>query len=184
MQIEKIYRILGLVFVPVLVIGILFKIMHWPGANIMVLSGGVALLGLQIMRLVYNRKHLKNEILRTVVLFSSLGMIACYVFHYPYVLVFLALFTVSFILFKTQSNPTDLSDEILDMERVEVKERKISVIEWVAYLLTILGLVFRLLNFPGAHIIIFCGIGLYLLFRVWKMIRGRTQDEHQNNLEP
>jgi hypothetical protein len=154
----KILRSVGIV---ALLLGYLFKVMHWPGANLLALTGACLFVAMLIVQFVTGRDRTIGERLRpgVGVLLVVAGLM--HMLNWPggTLLFYAAALAASFLL---------LSD------RTRVDLPRLGMIRGWALLLSgtlalLCGIVFKALHWPGAGILMVIGIAGCV---VWALLSG------------
>jgi hypothetical protein len=137
--------------IAVLIFGTLFKVLHWPGANIMILTGGVvaALAAIAVLITKPGPKP-ASAVLRTVTGALLIAFLLFKLFHLPFADAWVLAAVVSTVglLFAERDSPS--------MQRVLAL--RFSALLLVAIALVVGGSIFKVMHWPGANIQLLLGM--------------------------
>jgi hypothetical protein len=137
--------------IAVLIFGTLFKVLHWPGANIMILTGGVvaALAAIAVLVMKPGRKP-ASAILRTVTGAMIITFLLFKLFHLAFAdaWVMAAMVSTVGLLFVERDRP--------QIQRVLAL--RFSALLIMAVALVVVGTVFKVMHWPGANMQLLLGM--------------------------
>ncbi|MEX1132031.1 MAG: hypothetical protein WEC15_02300 [Flavobacteriales bacterium] len=137
--------------IAVLIFGTLFKVLHWPGANVMILTGGVvaALAAIAVLVTKPGPKP-ASSILRTVTGALLIAFLLFKLFHLPFADAWVLTAVVSTVglLFLERDSPS--------IQRVLAM--RFSALLLVAIALVVGGSLFKVMHWPGANIQLLLGM--------------------------
>lgn len=137
--------------IAVLIFGTLFKVLHWPGANIMILTGGaVAALAAITVLIMKPGPKPASSVLRTLTGALIITFLLFKLFHLPFADAWALAAMVSMvgILFVERESPR--------MQRI--LSLRFSALLLVAIALVVGGTVFKVMHWPGAHMQLLLGM--------------------------
>lgn len=137
--------------IAVLIFGTLFKVLHWPGANIMILSGGVvaALAAIAVLVTKPGPKP-ASSVLRTLTGALVITFLLFKLFHLPFADVWVLAAVVSTV-------------GLLFMERDSPRMQRMLALRFSALLLigialVVGGSIFKVMHWPGANMQLLLGM--------------------------
>ncbi len=148
-----------------LIIGTLFKTMHWPTANVLIVVGGLlAVLSSVVLLLKRPRPWSAKDVLRPVTWVLIIAMLLLELFHLPFAsaaLVGAALSTVALILVEWK-----------DMDLRRILSDRPAWFFLISIALTLSGSLLKVMHWPGASMLLVLGM---TGSAVWFLIApGRT----------
>lgn len=177
---KSIMKISGTISPALLAVGALFKIQHWAGAGVF-LTLGFFLLGIfflpSAIYVLYKENKGKRFFLYLFGLLSFLPLMAGILFkvqHWPVAGILLIIgFVATVFLFM----PTFLYVKIKDSERKDLNT--VLIIGVVSGMIHILGMLFKLMHWPGASLMFFIGpIVFVLVFLPWYAYKVYKEKEY------
>lgn len=137
--------------IAVLIFGTLFKVLHWPGANIMILTGGVvaALAAIAVLVIKPGPKP-ASAVLRTLTGALIITFLLFKLFHLPFAdaWVLAAMVSTVGLLFVERDRP--------QIQRVLAL--RFSALLIMAVALVVVGTVFKVMHWPGANMQLLLGM--------------------------
>lgn len=137
--------------IAVLIFGTLFKVLHWPGANIMILTGGVvaALAAIAVLVMKPGPKP-ASSVLRTLTGALIITFLLFKLFHLPFAdaWVLAAMVSTVGLLFVERDRP--------GIQRVLAL--RFSALLIIAVALVVGGTVFKVMHWPGANMQLLLGM--------------------------
>jgi phosphatidylserine synthase len=137
--------------IAVLIFGTLFKVLHWPGANLMILTGGVvaALAAIAVLITKPGPKP-ASAVLRMVTGALLIAFLLFKLFHLPFADVWMLAAVVSTVglLFVERAHPR--TQHVLGL--------RFSALLLVALVLVVCGSIFKVMHWPGANIQLLLGM--------------------------
>lgn len=149
----------------IMIIGFLFKIMHWPGANMSVLAGGLLVIAGSVVVLLKRPRPLSaSAILRAAAGVLTIAVLLMKWLHWPGADAALVAALIAIVaLLVVDRGRVDLSG-IRNMRR--------PLLLFTSIALTFPGILFKVMHWPGASILLQFGmIGL----AAWFLLSGRQQ---------
>ena len=134
-----------------LIFGTLFKVLHWPGANVMILTGGAVPALAAIMVLITKPgPRPASAVLRTVTGALLIAFLLFKLFHLPFADAWVLAAAVSTV-------------GLLFVERTSAPMQRVLSLRFSALLLTAIALVvggslFKMMHWPGANIQLLLGM--------------------------
>lgn len=141
----------------VLLVGILFKIMHWPMATRFILCGGIGLVAVYLVKVITQDNTTWIHYLRWAVVTSFVVRLIFVLNHWPYAeiihVVFLILFGTWFVL--------EIGRFLTSGEAKASKFAKVlRLLAWITPGVVIAGAVMKIMHWPGAGIVLISGLVL------------------------
>ncbi len=137
--------------IAVLIFGTLFKVLHWPGANVLILTGGIVAALATIAALVMKPgPKPASAVLRTVTGALLIAFLLFKLFHLPFAdaWVLAAVVSTVGVLFVERDSPS--------MQRVLAL--RFSALLLVAIALVVGGSIFKVMHWPSANIQLLLGM--------------------------
>ena len=156
-QINKWAIGLQVVAIIILLVGVLFKIMHWPMASRFILFGGIGLVTIYFVKVITQNNTSWIHYLRWAVIASFVLRLNFVLSHWPYAeiihVVFLVLFCTWFVL--------EIGRFLNSGEAKETKFAKVlRLLAWIIPGVVIAGAVMKIMHWPGAGIALVSGLVL------------------------
>lgn len=140
-----------------LIVGMLFKIQHWPYANLIIVSAFIAIALLYSFRFGNKEKKILLDYIKlSLVVFWSVNGIFT-ILHLPYKVIFQLIASISFILWLLLEGISYFkqSQETVKTDLSKIISNGIFV---VASMLTIAGIMFKIMHWPGAAYLLISGL--------------------------
>ncbi len=149
----------------IVVIGYLMRIQKWPGSFIIICIGLALTAVLYFIRFVKKPEKRSLDYIKLIVAIMACLTIMLLVFNLPYGKIAL------FVLFL--SSVTWLIIEIIDRHEKGMNESNLlgisSPLGIIAFILTILGFVFKIMFWPLADLLLFTGLGITVLWYIFDL---------------
>ncbi len=145
------------ILIVILAVGMLFKIQHWPYANLIVVSAFSTLALSYPFRFIkkQEKKFIDYTKLILVVFWSISGIFA--ILHLPYKIIFQLITSAAFLIWFFMEGTQYFSVSGTEKNQKQV----ISSFVWGLFaLITIAGIVFKIMHWPYALILLIIGVGI------------------------
>ena len=137
--------------IAILIFGTLFKVLHWPGANIMILTGGL-LAALAAIAVLITKPGPKpaSAVLRTVIGALLIAFLLFKLFHLPFADAWVLAAVVSTVglLFVERDSP----------RMQQVLSLRFSALLLIGIALVVGGTIFKVMHWPGANMQLLLGM--------------------------
>jgi len=147
--------------ISVLIAGLLFKIQHWPGANIIIVSSFSAIGILYLVRFIYKPQKKPIDYIKVILVLSwSINGVVT-VLHLPYHVIFKLVTPATFLIWVFLEGLSYFNEE---KNMTQSKRQYIlNGLYSVAVVLTMFGIIFKIMHWPGAVPVLIGGVGLAAL---------------------
>jgi len=144
--------------ISILIIGVLFKIMHWPYASLLLLSSFGSIMILYVIRFLYKSPKVFLDFIKVSFVLSWAIHGILFICILPYKLPFAMIAIISFFMGIVVMINTDHLEKF-DKSRVNTKTQSIyPLIGSFAAIFIAIGFLFKMFHFPGTTILILAGI--------------------------
>jgi len=173
--INQILTRLIFVSVGILIIGLLYKIMHWPYASIFILSGFGGILFFYSAKFFLKKNKIALDFLKWIVVILFCFRATFIIMHWPYVLVFNILFFASLILlfFFWVLKPNNQSNS--DSKQTVSSFLKQNGFYIVVALCILIGAFFKIMHMPGAGPFLIVGLAGAFIWAVNDMFGKKSK---------
>jgi len=161
--------------ISILFIGIMFKIMHWPFANILIIAPIVIIAILYPFRFAYKKQKLPIDFVKLfLVLFWALNAIFT-LLHWPYAMVFR---TIAFVLLMTWLTFEGLNYFDINLKDSSEKNRSkfFSIVLFIlAAFFIMIGSAFKMMHWPGTGLFMIFGFIFAVVWVIKDLILTKDQ---------
>lgn len=171
MKLKRIDKALGRIAISVIIIGALFKIMHWNEANIILIIGFSVLAFSAILTLVLGERKLYNW-LKAIAIILYGGQAIFRINHYPYGMLLAYAFWISLILYLiTWFNKDDEGEIVGVFSPSKLKKNWLAIL---TVLLICLGGILKIMHWPHAKIILLFGMTAAVVWAIKDLFLKQT----------
>ncbi|MFT5822984.1 MAG: hypothetical protein ACI8ZM_004241 [Crocinitomix sp.] len=157
--------------IAVLIVGILFKIMHWPYANWLLNIGACAVSFFYFLRFLAKPEKVKLDYAKLAVVISFFIRFIVYIFHFPGRVVTSAIFLISLGVFVSLSiglpffqNKTNEDGSTQTQSNADITKNVIVIIGIFA---VVIGSISKIMHWPGANISLVIGL---IIIAAWAIL--------------
>lgn len=145
----------------VIIISALMKILHLPGANLVLILGCSLVVFLQLFHFIRLKEKRLEDALISAVVISFVTYLMMKMLHWPYSIIPFSLGAVSFLLYLIM-----LMVQSGKAEKTTAKPGpKYTVFIYpIGFMFIIVGSLLKILHWPGAHITLLLGLGLFTVY--------------------
>lgn len=155
---NKILRVPLRITISILIFGILFKIMHWPYANIIIVSAFSLIAVFYLIRFLYKEGKTSLDVIKlTLILSWSFNGITV-ILHLPNYTAIKLITPVCFLVWIFMEGLTYFNNE--PQEQVSKRQFLMNGLYSVAITLTSIGILFKVMHWPTAGPLLVSGISL------------------------
>lgn len=152
----KFFKLTLLALVTLFLIGLLFKIEHWPFANLIIISSFCGLILFYPLRFAAkSQKKFIDYVKLVFILFWSVSGIFT-ILHLPYAIIFHSISSASFIIWFFMEGFSYFTGD-------ENSKNSSAVILQIAFVTVVIGVIFKIQHWPYDTILLCIGLGLLII---------------------
>lgn len=157
----------------IIVLGALFKIMHWPGANLIFMIGCITTSIIQLVKFLRIKTKLPRDYMVSTFIIAFVTYYMMKVLHWPWSIIPLTIACLAMLtaLIYQMINPSK------DVLQTKSANNKASLIFLIAGALTILGAVFKIMHLPLANPFLIAGLGIFAFFLVFDLFSKQKKSQ-------
>lgn len=157
-RLQHLFRAIDRVSIGFLIIGIMFRIMHWPAAKPILFAAIMAPIVAACFRFGFTRPKERKDFIRLCLVISAATYFGLRVFHWPGKFIALAALLISFAAWILED--PDGYFGIRSKKNSTLRVKLASLAFGLGAMATLIGVFFVILHYPGGKIIVISGIAL------------------------
>ena len=172
-SVAKIFRVGLRTSISILILGAMFKIMHWPGANLIMVSAFSAIALMYLFRFLKleSKSVLDYVILGLAISFAVRGTLI--ILHWPGATISTFVFAALLLLWIWFDGPSRFFNPGKPHSKKSMDQNVINTVLLAGGVLTVIGVTFKLFHWPGAQYLLIVGIALLVI----SFFGGALKDE-------
>ena len=164
--------IVNTIGIALLIVGALFKILHWEGALPLLIIGPILIISSEIYTLLKNINRSFQNYTHTIFISLFFSYFVAHFLHYQYAYGFLILGAIVYIINLIYSSFLKKNQPEEGGEKSNEKIGFMAIIQFVYTFLIIIGALFKIMHWPGANILLISGLVISFIYYLLMFVKN------------